>query len=163
MSEFCAEHAQRGELTYVHCKAGRGRSTTLVLCYLIRQMQMSPEEAYAFVQAKRPQVCLAEGQWAAVREVVPDVIHLHTPVLLLHGAVVDFVQNNAASDSWWRSACVLVLPACIYYYQNQNAACSEDAFTYVWAVAHKLIAYRGCILRNPTCAVPQELPGGTSS
>ena len=65
----CAEHAERGELTYVHCKAGRGRSTTLVICYLIRQMRMSPEEAYAFVRTKRPQVCLAEGQWAAVREV----------------------------------------------------------------------------------------------
>ena len=58
----------------MHCKAGRGRSTTLVLCYLIRQMQMSPEEAYAFVQAKRPQVCLAEGQWAAVREVAHHLI-----------------------------------------------------------------------------------------
>lgn len=65
----CAEHAERGELTYVHCKAGRGRSTTLVICYLVRQMQMSPEAAYEFVRTKRPQVCLAEGQWAAVREV----------------------------------------------------------------------------------------------
>lgn len=53
----------------MHCKAGRGRSTTLVICYLVRQMRMSPEEAYAFVRTKRPQVCLAEGQWAAVREV----------------------------------------------------------------------------------------------
>ena len=53
----------------MHCKAGRGRSTTLVICYLIRQMCMSPEEAYEFVRTKRPQVCLAEGQWSAVREV----------------------------------------------------------------------------------------------
>ena len=53
----------------MHCKAGRGRSTTLVICYLIRQMRMSPEDAYEFVRTKRPQVCLAEGQWAAVREV----------------------------------------------------------------------------------------------
>ena len=53
----------------MHCKAGRGRSTTLVLCYLIRQMRMSPDEAFEFVRTKRPQVCLAEGQWAAVREV----------------------------------------------------------------------------------------------
>ena len=94
-----AEHAQRGELTYVHCKAGRGRSTTLVLCYLMRQMRMSPEEAYAFVQAKRPQVCLAEGQWAAVREVVPDVTHLHTPVPLLHGSVAYLVDSHPALQS----------------------------------------------------------------
>ncbi len=53
----------------MHCKAGRGRSTTLVLCYLVAQMHMAPADAYAFVRAKRPQICLAEGQWAAVREV----------------------------------------------------------------------------------------------
>ncbi len=29
------DHAQRRETTYVHCKAGRGRSTTVVLCYLV--------------------------------------------------------------------------------------------------------------------------------
>lgn len=72
MHAACAEHAEHAELTYVHCKAGRGRSTTLVICYLIRQMRMSPEDAYAFVRTKRPQVGLAEGQWAAVREVIPS-------------------------------------------------------------------------------------------
>ncbi|KAJ7544462.1 hypothetical protein O6H91_09G080000 [Diphasiastrum complanatum] len=34
---FINEHAERGEVTYVHCKAGRGRSTTVVLCYLAVQ------------------------------------------------------------------------------------------------------------------------------
>lgn len=34
-------------------------------------MHMSPQEAYAFVRQKRPQVCLADGQWNAVREVRP--------------------------------------------------------------------------------------------
>lgn len=56
-------------MTYVHCKAGRGRSTTLVICYLVREMRMSPQEAYSFVRQKRPQVGLADGQWNAVREV----------------------------------------------------------------------------------------------
>ncbi len=65
----CAEHAGLGEQVYVHCKAGRGRSTTLVICYLVSRMHMAPEDAYAFVRAKRPQVCLADAQWAAVREV----------------------------------------------------------------------------------------------
>lgn len=63
------EQAVQGEVTYVHCKAGRGRSTTLVICYLIREMRMCPQEAYAFVRQKRPQVCLADGQWNAVRQV----------------------------------------------------------------------------------------------
>lgn len=30
-----AENASNGRTTYVHCKAGRGRSTTIVLCYLV--------------------------------------------------------------------------------------------------------------------------------
>lgn len=29
------ENASLGKTTYVHCKAGRGRSTTIVLCYLV--------------------------------------------------------------------------------------------------------------------------------
>lgn len=29
------ENASCGVTTYVHCKAGRGRSTTIVLCYLV--------------------------------------------------------------------------------------------------------------------------------
>ena len=29
-------NASLGKTTYVHCKAGRGRSTTIVLCYLVR-------------------------------------------------------------------------------------------------------------------------------
>lgn len=29
------ERASSGKTTYVHCKAGRGRSTTIVLCYLV--------------------------------------------------------------------------------------------------------------------------------
>lgn len=35
---FCfafEENASFGKMTYVHCKAGRGRSTTVVLCYLV--------------------------------------------------------------------------------------------------------------------------------
>ncbi|EIE18839.1 phosphatases II, partial [Coccomyxa subellipsoidea C-169] len=66
--QFIAEQAAAGEVTYVHCKAGRGRSTTLVICYLVRELGMSPQEAYAFVRQKRPQVCLADGQWNAVRQ-----------------------------------------------------------------------------------------------
>lgn len=53
-----AEHIERGELVYVHCKAGRGRSTSLVLCYLIKHRGMAPLAALEFVQARRPQVRL---------------------------------------------------------------------------------------------------------
>ncbi len=68
----------------MHCKAGRGRSTTLVICYLVREMGMSPQAAYAFVRQRRPQVCLADGQWNAVREVRPQLDHCSCGKLSAH-------------------------------------------------------------------------------
>lgn len=65
-TEFIRDHVERGEKVYVHCKAGRGRSTVMVLCYLIRYEDMMPSKALDLIKKKRPQVCLATGQWNAV-------------------------------------------------------------------------------------------------
>ena len=46
----------------MHCKAGRGRSTTVVLCYLIKHKGMAPLEALAMVRGKRPQIHLAQAR-----------------------------------------------------------------------------------------------------
>ncbi|KAI3501049.1 hypothetical protein L1887_28906 [Cichorium endivia] len=54
--------------TYVHCKAGRGRSTTIVICYLVEHRHMSPAAAYAYVRSIRPRVLLASAQRQAVEE-----------------------------------------------------------------------------------------------
>ena len=43
----------------MHCKAGRGRSTSLVLCYLIKHHRMAPPAALEFVRSKRQQVRLS--------------------------------------------------------------------------------------------------------
>ena len=42
---FMAPFVRRGEDVLVHCKAGKGRSTTVVLCFLIAAYGMTPEEA----------------------------------------------------------------------------------------------------------------------
>ncbi|KAF8102671.1 hypothetical protein N665_0197s0033 [Sinapis alba] len=39
--DFIHKNALLGKTTYVHCKAGRGRSTTVVLCYLLQLLNMS--------------------------------------------------------------------------------------------------------------------------
>lgn len=55
---------------YVHCKAGRGRSVTVVVAYLCKygtQNFATKEEAYAFVKNLRPQVNLNENQMAALQ------------------------------------------------------------------------------------------------
>ncbi|ORY07444.1 phosphatases II [Basidiobolus meristosporus CBS 931.73] len=41
---------------YVHCKAGRGRSATMVLCYLITRYELSPEKAQQILLKSRAQV-----------------------------------------------------------------------------------------------------------
>ncbi|KAJ1393572.1 Tyrosine specific protein phosphatases domain [Sesbania bispinosa] len=54
--------------TYVHCKAGRGRSTTIVLCYLVEYKHMTPAAALEYVRSRRPRVLLAPSQWKAVQD-----------------------------------------------------------------------------------------------
>ncbi|XP_049402040.1 phosphatidylglycerophosphate phosphatase PTPMT2-like [Solanum stenotomum] len=66
--EFIYSNASCGKTTYVHCKAGRGRSTTIVLCYLVKHKDMTPEAAYDYVRSIRPRVLLAPSQWQAVQE-----------------------------------------------------------------------------------------------
>ncbi|KAF8696361.1 hypothetical protein HU200_037270 [Digitaria exilis] len=64
--DFIHRNASQGGTTYVHCKAGRGRSTTIVLCYLIKYRSMTPEAALDHVRSIRPRVLLAPSQWQAV-------------------------------------------------------------------------------------------------
>ncbi|XP_010540815.1 PREDICTED: putative dual specificity protein phosphatase DSP8 [Tarenaya hassleriana] len=66
--DFIHRNALAGKTTYVHCKAGRGRSTTIVMCYLVQHKHMTPEAAYAYVRSIRPRVLLAASQWKAVVE-----------------------------------------------------------------------------------------------
>lgn len=66
--DFIHKNASSGKTTYVHCKAGRGRSTTVVLCYLVQHKQMTPNEAYEYVKLSRPRVRLASSQRQAVEE-----------------------------------------------------------------------------------------------
>ncbi len=44
-AEFIEKHKQQGGCVYVHCKAGRARSATIVLWWLVRFGGMTPEEA----------------------------------------------------------------------------------------------------------------------
>lgn len=53
---FIEGYKGRGEKVYVHCKAGRGRSATVVLCWLVRELNITPAEAQAKLRAIRPRV-----------------------------------------------------------------------------------------------------------
>ena len=52
---------------YVHCKAGRGRSTATVLVYLNKYKGLSLADALKYVKAKRPQIHMNSRQLGAVK------------------------------------------------------------------------------------------------
>lgn len=54
--EFVQEHARRGETVYIHCKAGRARSATVALCWLIKYRGMSAPQAQATLLKFRPHI-----------------------------------------------------------------------------------------------------------
>ncbi|EAA06392.5 AGAP000617-PA [Anopheles gambiae str. PEST] len=60
------ELAEPGTI-YVHCKAGRTRSATLVGCYLIMKNGWSPEQAVEHMRQCRPHILLRSKQWEALR------------------------------------------------------------------------------------------------
>ncbi|KAK6173211.1 hypothetical protein SNE40_016705 [Patella caerulea] len=64
--DFILEHKKDQKSVYVHCKAGRTRSTTVVACYLMTVNNLSPEESLNFIKDKRPHVVLREPQYKAL-------------------------------------------------------------------------------------------------
>ncbi|KPI92082.1 Protein-tyrosine phosphatase mitochondrial 1-like protein [Papilio xuthus] len=59
------EHVGSGTV-YVHCKAGRTRSATLVGCYLMMKNGWSPEQAVEHMRSKRAHILLHTKQWQAL-------------------------------------------------------------------------------------------------
>jgi atypical dual specificity phosphatase len=51
---FIARHVASGARVYVHCKAGRGRSATIALCWLVEHERISAEEAMRKLRAVNP-------------------------------------------------------------------------------------------------------------
>jgi atypical dual specificity phosphatase len=65
---FIGEHISRGVRVYVHCKAGRGRSATIALCWLIEARGATPEEAQTQLVKNRPHVCRSLVQRPVVQQ-----------------------------------------------------------------------------------------------
>ncbi|KAG8045135.1 hypothetical protein GUJ93_ZPchr0008g13835 [Zizania palustris] len=58
---FIDESISTGGNVLVHCFAGRSRSVTIVVAYLMKKHQMSFQSALSLVRSKRPQVAPNEG------------------------------------------------------------------------------------------------------
>lgn len=66
--KFMREVIARGEDVYVHCKAGRGRSATVVMCWLMAERGMSPAAAQSHLLSRRPHVNRELEHRAVVQE-----------------------------------------------------------------------------------------------
>ncbi|CAL1543470.1 unnamed protein product [Lymnaea stagnalis] len=64
--KFLTEHREEGNTVYLHCKAGRTRSATLAVCYLMQIHQWDPEKAIDFVKSKRPLIWLRSKQMESI-------------------------------------------------------------------------------------------------
>lgn len=66
--DFIEVYRDRQESVYVHCKAGRTRSTTVVACYLIHRHGWTPEEAVEFIKSKRSHIWLRDKQLDSIKQ-----------------------------------------------------------------------------------------------
>ncbi len=64
--DYLTEILATGNVVYVHCKAGRGRSASIVIAYLMKNQGVSFNEALSFVQRQRPQIKLNKQQRQAI-------------------------------------------------------------------------------------------------
>ncbi len=65
---FIKRRIAQGHTVYVHCKAGRGRSATVVACWLIETKGLTPEQAQDLLIAKRRQVLRKIAQRDVVQQ-----------------------------------------------------------------------------------------------
>ena len=68
--DFIEQVTQRGDKVYVHCKAGRARSATVVLCWLVKHRKMSIAEAQLHLLACRPHVNAKLASRSVVKQYV---------------------------------------------------------------------------------------------
>lgn len=55
-AEFIHFVISEGKNIYISCRAGKQRSTTVLMAYMIKYLKFTVEDAFAYVRTKRPQV-----------------------------------------------------------------------------------------------------------
>nr|XP_017527028.2 phosphatidylglycerophosphatase and protein-tyrosine phosphatase 1 isoform X2 [Manis javanica] len=66
--QFALKYQSLGQCVYVHCKAGRSRSATMVAAYLIQVYNWSPEEAVSAITKIRSHVHIRPEQFKVLKE-----------------------------------------------------------------------------------------------
>lgn len=71
--QFARKYESLGQCVYVHCKAGRSRSATMVAAYLIQMYKWSPEEAVDAITRIRSHIYIRPGQLEILRQFHTEV------------------------------------------------------------------------------------------
>uniref|UniRef100_A0ACD6AAJ4 Uncharacterized protein n=1 Tax=Avena sativa TaxID=4498 RepID=A0ACD6AAJ4_AVESA len=95
--DFIHRNTSLGRMTYIHCKAGRGRSTTIVLCYMVKYKNMTPTAAFEYVRSKRTRVLLTRSQWRVVQEFSTKVVGAAASSSSPSGDVVPMTEDVSGS------------------------------------------------------------------
>ena len=66
--KFIEDQIDRKHKVYVHCKAGKGRSATVVICYFIKHCNMTLEQAIKYIKEKRSIININPEQKEAIRQ-----------------------------------------------------------------------------------------------
>nr|CAG4642145.1 EOG090X0GSS [Eurycercus lamellatus] len=64
--DFINRNISEGSVVYVHCKAGRSRSATLVSCYLMKKHKWTPDQAVSHLKSVRSHVIFTPGKMEAL-------------------------------------------------------------------------------------------------
>ena len=100
---FIEDHVSRGEKVMVHCKAGRGRSVSVVLCYIVWKTGMSVDAAFNAIRQRRRQINLSPKQRESVQTYCNEVFRGSRPGDRRHGhrgdsPTADELLSSALAD-----------------------------------------------------------------
>lgn len=70
---FLSTEMEKGNKVYVHCKAGRGRSASVVIAYLMKTYGFSFEESFNKVYSERPYIKINYYQKEAILDYIQSL------------------------------------------------------------------------------------------
>jgi protein-tyrosine phosphatase len=75
VNDFIDKAIQQSGCVFVHCQAGVSRSPTLVIAYLMSRHSMTLDQAYSFVQHRRPLIKPNDGFLRQLIQYYQDALH----------------------------------------------------------------------------------------